>query len=68
MCGVIPGDIDDLTHREVRFHIEKIKPTKLGGEDEMSNLDTLCSTCYRGRKELLKERMSAGRGMAHPRM
>ena len=68
MCGVIPGDIDDLTHREVRFHIGKIRSRKLGGGDEMSNLDILCSTCYQGTKELMKERMSAGRGIARPRM
>lgn len=57
MCGVIPGDIDELTGRAVRFHIGKIKPRKLRGGDEVSNLQVLCSTCHRGAKELRKERM-----------
>jgi hypothetical protein len=58
MCGVIPGDIGDLTGRQVKFHIGRIKAKKLGGEDEMSNLRVLCSTCYRGAKDLYKERTS----------
>lgn len=56
MCGVIPGDIDDLTGRKVRFHIGKIKAKNLGGKEELSNLQVLCSSCYRGTKELQKER------------
>jgi hypothetical protein len=59
MCGVIPGDIDDLTGRTVKFHIGRIKAKKLGGEDELSNLRVLCSTCYRGAKALYKEKTSA---------
>jgi hypothetical protein len=58
MCGVIPGDVDDLTGRNVRFHIGKIKAKNLGGEEQLSNLQVLCSTCYRGAKELQKERKS----------
>jgi 5-methylcytosine-specific restriction endonuclease McrA len=58
MCGVIPGDIDDLTDRRVSFHIEKIKAENLGGEEQLSNLQVLCSTCYRGTRELQKERKS----------
>jgi hypothetical protein len=56
MCGVIPGDIDDLTGREVQFHIGKIRTKKLGGNDEPSNLQTLCSTCFQGANELRKHR------------
>jgi hypothetical protein len=56
MCGVIPGDIDDLTGRVVKFHIRRIKAKKLGWEDELPNLRVLCSTCYWGAKELYKER------------
>ena len=58
MCGVIPGDIDDLTGQRAKFHIGKIKANKLGGSDELSNLRVLCSTCYRGAKTLYKERTS----------
>ena len=58
MCGVMPGDIDDLTGRHVKFHIERVKAKKLGGQDELSNLRALCSTCYRGAKDLYKERTS----------
>src|ERR1035437_10273574 len=61
MCGVTPGDIDDLTGHEVRFRIGKIVPRKVGGKDEESNLRVLCSTCYRGAKELLKRGTSDNR-------
>lgn len=56
MCGVIPGDIDDLTGQRAKFHVGKIKANKLGGRDELSNLRVLCSTCNRGAKALFKER------------
>jgi hypothetical protein len=59
MCGVVPGDIDDLTGRTANFHIGRIKAKKLGGEDALSSLRTLCSTCYRGAEELYKEMTSA---------
>jgi hypothetical protein len=58
MCGVIADDIDDLTGRKVRFHIGKIKAKNLCGEEQLSNLHVLCSSCYRGTKELQKERRS----------
>ena len=38
MCGVIPGDIDDVTERKVKFHIELIEDNNLGGKEELSNL------------------------------
>jgi hypothetical protein len=58
MCGVFPGDIDDLTGRRVRFHVGRIKAKSFGGTDELSNLRSICTTCYRGAKELYKERTS----------
>jgi 5-methylcytosine-specific restriction endonuclease McrA len=65
ICGVIPGDIDDLTGREVRFHIAKISPKELGGKDEVSNMRVVCSTCYRGAKELLRKGTSDNRPLSH---
>ena len=38
MCGVIPGDIDDVTVRKVKFNIEYIVDKSLGGKEELSNL------------------------------
>ena len=58
MCGAACGDIDDLTRRKVEFHVGKIKAKKLGGRDEASNLRVLCSTCFRGAKELYRFRTS----------
>lgn len=61
MCGVAPGDIDDLTGRKVKFHVGRIKPKGQGGTNELSNLRSVCTTCYRGAKELYKENTSANR-------
>jgi hypothetical protein len=58
MCGVIPGDIDDVTERKVKFHIELIEDKNLGGKEELSNLRVLCSTCYQGAQEIKAERPS----------
>jgi hypothetical protein len=58
MCGVIPGDIDDVTERKVKFHIQLIEDKKLGGEEELSNLRVLCSTCCQGAEEIKAERPS----------
>jgi hypothetical protein len=58
MCGVIPGDIDDVTERKVKFQIEVIADKNLGGKEELSNIRVLCSTCYQGAKELKAERLS----------
>jgi hypothetical protein len=58
MCGVIPGDIDDLTERKVKFHIELTEDKNLGRKEEVSNLRVLCSTCYQGAKEIKAERPS----------
>jgi 5-methylcytosine-specific restriction endonuclease McrA len=64
MCGVAPGDIDDLTGREVTFHIGKISLKRLGGKDELSNLRVLCTSCYRGAYELLKKGTSDNRPLS----
>ena len=52
MCGAAPGDIDELTGREVRLHIGHIVDKSIGGKDELSNLRTLCSTCNQGAKNI----------------
>lgn len=56
MCGVIPGDIDDVTGVKVRFNIEYIVDKSLGGKEELSNLRTLCSTCNQGAKNITAEK------------
>jgi HNH endonuclease len=58
MCGVIPGDIDDVTGRNVKFHIEHIEDKNLSGKEGLSNLRVLCSTCYQGAKEIKAEKPS----------
>ena|ERR1700733_1493070 len=58
MCGVIPSDIDDVTERKVKFHIELIEDKNLGETEELLNLRVLCSTCYEGAKEIEAERQS----------
>ena len=52
MCGLCPGDIDPSTGRKVRLHIGHIKDKSIGGEDELSNLRALCSTCNQGAKNI----------------
>jgi hypothetical protein len=59
MCGQEPGDIDPSTGRSVRLHLRHIKGKSVGGKDESSNLRALCSTCYRGSKNLTVEKPSA---------
>jgi hypothetical protein len=59
MCGVIPGDIDDVTGRKVEFHIEHIEDKNFGGTDELSNVRVLCSTCYQGAKDIKREKPSS---------
>jgi hypothetical protein len=58
MCGVIPGDIDDVTERRAKFQIEVIEDKNVGGKEGLSNIRVLCSTCYLGAKELKAERLS----------
>jgi 5-methylcytosine-specific restriction endonuclease McrA len=52
MCGVAPGDIDDLTGRKAKFHIGLIKDKDIGGKEELSNLKTLCTTCDEGARSI----------------
>lgn len=56
MCGVTPGDIDDVTGRKVKFNIEYIVDKNIGGKEELSNLRTLCSTCNQGAKNITTEK------------
>jgi hypothetical protein len=56
MCGVTPGDIDDLTGSRAKFHIGLVKDKNIGNEEEVSNLDTLCSTCDEGVKSITTEK------------
>jgi hypothetical protein len=58
MCGVIPGDIDDVTGRKVKFHIGHIKNKNVRGKDELSNLRVLCTTCCQGAKEIKRKQPS----------
>ena len=56
MCGVIPGDIDEVTGRKVEFHIGHIVDKSIGGKEEQSDLRTLCSTCNQGAKNITTEK------------
>lgn len=58
MCGLTPGDIDPATGRKVRLHIGHIKDKSLGGQEELSNLRTLCSSCNQGAKNITGEKPS----------
>ncbi len=59
MCGLTPGDIDSNTGRKVRLHIGHIVDKSLGGQDVLSNLRTLCSTCNQGAKNITGEKPTA---------
>jgi len=52
MCGVAPGDIDDMTGNRAKFHIKLITCGDLATNGELSNLQTLCSTCEEGAKNI----------------
>ena len=52
MCGVAPGDIDDLTGCRAKFHIELITRGDPAIKAEPSNLQILCSTCNQGAKNI----------------
>lgn len=58
MCGKTPGEFDAETGRKVRLHIGHIVDKSLGGEDVLSNLRTLCSTCNQGAKNVTAEKPS----------
>lgn len=59
MCGLTPGELDPVTNRPVRLHIGHITDKSLGGEDELSNLRALCSSCNQGAKNVTTEKASA---------
>jgi hypothetical protein len=59
MCGVVPGDIDDLTGCKVGFHIGINAGYDFDGKEELSNLRTLCSTCNQGAKNITTEKPTA---------
>ena len=52
MCGASPGDIDELTGNRAEFHIGLIADKNYGGKKELSNFQTLCSSCEEGVREL----------------
>ena len=58
MCGKTPGEVDPETGRKVRLHVGHIKDKSLGGEDVLTNLRTLCSTCNQGAKNITGEKPS----------
>lgn len=58
MCGLSPGDIDPETGRKVRLHIGHIVDKSMGGQEELSNLRALCSTCNQGAKNITTMRPS----------
>jgi len=59
MCGLAPGDIDDLTERKAEFHVEFVANGNFSGKEELSNLRTLCSTCNQGAKNITTEKPTA---------
>jgi hypothetical protein len=52
MCGAAPGDIDDFTGCRAKFHIEPIARGGAAVKGESANLQTLCSTCNQGAKNI----------------
>lgn len=50
-CGAGQGDTDE-DGRPVRLHVHHIVPKSEGGEDKLSNLQTLCSQCNLGAKNV----------------
>jgi hypothetical protein len=57
MCGVVPGDIDDLTGQVVALRIGRIDYVGMGFSGALSDFDVLCSSCYQGAKEIMEERV-----------
>ena len=39
------------TNKEVRLHLDHIKPVSKGGDNDLSNLQTLCAECNMGKKD-----------------
>ena len=55
MCGAGAGEVDEFTGRKVRLHIGHVVDRSHGGEDTLSNLKAICSTCNQGAKNLTQE-------------
>ena len=56
MCGVGAGDPDERDPtRKVRLHVGHIVDKIHGGQDVLTNLRALCSTCNEGAKDLAQE-------------
>lgn len=56
MCGAGAGDPDPHNPgRKVRLHVGHIVDRSLGGEDVLTNLRALCSTCNQGAKNITQE-------------
>ena len=56
MCGAEAGEPDE-NHpgRRVHLHIDHLVSQSHGGEDTLSNLRALCSTCNQGAKDVIQE-------------
>jgi hypothetical protein len=67
MCGVVPGDIDDLTGRSVKFHIERITGNNAAEVSDSLNLRALCSSCYEGAKDIISVKPPAIRLLSQVR-
>lgn len=52
MCGTSPGDIDDLTGLRARFCIALSVERNTAGKEGLPALETLCSTCEEGARDL----------------
>jgi hypothetical protein len=52
MCGVSPGDIDDLTGRTAKFRIAISAESSIAGKGELSSLQILCTSCEEGVREM----------------
>lgn len=52
LCGTSPGDIDDLTGQRAKFFVALSAEKNTAGKGEPSNIQTLCSTCEEGVRDL----------------
>jgi hypothetical protein len=52
MCGIAPGDIDDLSGCRAQFDVSLIAHKDPVPDGKLSNLQTLCSTCAEGAKNI----------------
>jgi hypothetical protein len=55
MCGAGAGDRDERTGRPTRLQVGHITDLSHGGQNVLSNLRALCSTCNQGAKNLVQE-------------